>query len=63
MGQDILAAVALLLVFEGIMPFLNPRAMRQTMLQITQLSDRILRIIGLTSMVCGALLLYIVRHV
>jgi len=59
--QDFLAAVALVLVLEGIMPFLNPQGMRRTMLLITQMDDRSLRIAGLVSMVLGVVLLSLVR--
>ncbi len=61
MWQDFLAAVALVLVLEGIMPFLNPQGMRRTMLLITQMDDRSLRIVGLVSMVLGVILLSLVR--
>ena len=57
MWQDFLAAIALVLVLEGIMPFLNPQGMRRTMLLITQMDDRSLRIVGLVSMVLGVILL------
>lgn len=59
--QDLLAAIALLLIIEGIMPFLNPAGMRRALLLVSQLNDRTLRFAGLTSMVLGCLLLYVVR--
>ena len=59
--QDLLAAFALLLVIEGIVPFLNPAWMRRTMLVVSQVNDRTLRFAGLTAMVLGCLLLYFVR--
>ena len=58
---DLLAALALVLVIEGIMPFLSPASMRRMMASVSQLDDRTLRISGLVSMVAGLLLLYIVR--
>ncbi|MEQ6342321.1 MAG: DUF2065 domain-containing protein [Gammaproteobacteria bacterium] len=61
MWQDFLAAVALVLVLEGVMPFLNPQGMRRTMLLITQMDDRSLRIAGLVSMVLGVIVLSLVR--
>lgn len=61
MWQDFLAAIALVLVLEGIMPFLNPQGMRRTMLLITQMDDRSLRILGLVSMVLGVIVLSLVR--
>jgi uncharacterized protein YjeT (DUF2065 family) len=62
MWNDLLAAVALVLVFEGVMPFLNPGGLRQTLARIAELPDRSLRIAGLVSMTAGAILLYVVRH-
>ena len=59
--QDFLAAIALLLVIEGVMPFLNPTGMRRAILMVSQFSDRTLRFAGLTAMVFGCLLLYIGR--
>jgi len=59
--NEILHAIALLLVIEGIMPFLNPAMWRQTMQQISQMSDNALRWIGLGSMLFGVFLLYVIR--
>lgn len=60
MWQDILTALALVLVIEGIMPFINPGAMRRMIVTIAQMDDQTLRVVGLSSMVCGVLLLYLV---
>lgn len=61
MWQDLLAAFALVLVLEGILPFLSPRQFRQTMLTASRLTDRNLRLLGLGSMFAGVVALYIVR--
>lgn len=61
MWNDLLAAVALLLVMEGILPFLNPQVLRNTLQQMIKLDDRRLRLVGLGSMLAGLLLLYLVR--
>ena len=58
---DLWAAFALYLVLEGLMPFLNPGAMKRTLLQLAGLEERTLRMAGCASMVAGALLLYFVR--
>lgn len=58
---DLLAAFALYLVLEGIMPFLNPQAMKRFMLTMSNFADQQLRVCGLVSMVLGLLLLYAVR--
>ena len=51
-------ASALLLIMEGIMPFLSPSAFRETLLKMANLSDRTLRMIGFFSMIVGVILLY-----
>jgi uncharacterized protein YjeT (DUF2065 family) len=48
-----LTALGLLLVMEGIVPFLSPPFWRKVMMQMCQQSDRTLRIIGLVSMLIG----------
>lgn len=55
------SALALVLVIEGLMPFISPGAFRRTMAQVAEMPDRQLRVIGLFSMVIGLLLLYWVR--
>jgi len=59
--SDLFSAVALLLVFEGIMPFISPKGWRNTMLQASQLPDKVLRSIGFASMLFGVVLLYLMR--
>jgi len=59
--NELLSAMALVLVIEGIMPFISPKGWRQTMLQASQLEDKALRSIGLVSMLAGAVLLYVMR--
>lgn len=58
---EILTAVALLLVIEGMLPFIGPGKYRQLVAQIARLSDNHLRTVGLMSMIAGLLLLYFVR--
>jgi uncharacterized protein len=59
--SDLLAAFALYLVLEGILPFLNPQAMKRIMASFSTLADNQLRIWGLVSMTVGLTLLYFVR--
>lgn len=59
--QEILTAVALVLVIEGILPFVGPGRYRQLVAQIARLGDNQLRTFGLTSMIAGLLLLFLVR--
>jgi hypothetical protein len=61
MWDELLAAFGLMLVLEGILPFLSPGALRQTLLRMAQLEDRVLRLVGLASMVLGLLVLYFFR--
>ncbi len=61
MWSDLLAAIALVLVIEGIMPFINPGALRRALLMIAQMNDNTLRFTGLTSMILGILLLNLIR--
>lgn len=51
--MDFFAALCLVLVVEGLMPFLAPRMWRETMLKVAQLTDGQLRTIGLLSIVAG----------
>jgi hypothetical protein len=59
--SDLLAAFALYLVMEGLLPFISPRNWKQSVELITQLGDRQLRIFGLISMLAGVVLLAFVR--
>jgi uncharacterized protein YjeT (DUF2065 family) len=59
--QLLLTAVALMLVFEGILPFLAPGIWRETFRRLTEMSDGQIRFIGLTSMLAGLLILYFAR--
>ena len=58
MWDDLIRALALVLVIEGMLPFLNPDGWRQAMIQAGKLPDKTLRIIGLVSMISGVLILY-----
>jgi uncharacterized protein YjeT (DUF2065 family) len=60
--QLLLTAVALMLVFEGILPFLAPGVWRETFRRLTEMSDGQIRFIGLTSMLIGLLILYFARN-
>lgn len=61
MWQELGVAFCLLLVLEGILPFLYPRRWRGALAQMTQLSDRQLRLMGLASMLLGTALLYLLH--
>jgi uncharacterized protein YjeT (DUF2065 family) len=57
----LLGAVALMLIFEGLLPFLSPRIWRSMFERAMKMSDGQLRFIGLSSMLIGILLLAIWR--
>lgn len=59
--SDLFAALALYLVLEGIMPFLNPEGVKRLLLALAGMQDRALRLCGLASMTAGLVLLYLVR--
>jgi len=61
MWDELLAAFGLMLVLEGILPFLSPSAFRQTLLRISQTEDRALRFTGLGCMGLGLVVLYLFR--
>ena len=62
MGATFLMAFALMLVIEGLLPFLAPKAWRETFRRVMLLSDGQIRFIGLTSMLSGLILLYMFRN-
>lgn len=53
--------MALVFVFEGLMPFINPEGMRKVYLLAAQMDNQTIRFLGVTSMLLGVVLLYIVR--
>ena len=61
MWNDLFTALALLLVVEGMLPFLRPERWRRVMNTIAKQSDQVLRVMGLVSMLVGVTLLYAVR--
>jgi len=61
MWDDLWAALALMLVIEGILPFLSPRSLRESLLRMGQVHDRSLRLLGLGSMIVGVVWLYLLK--
>ena len=58
-GTTLLMAFALMLIIEGLLPFLAPTLWRDTFRRITQMSDGQIRFFGLTSMLAGLVLLLV----
>jgi hypothetical protein len=61
MWQQFGIAIALLLVIEGIIPFLSPTGWRKTLQVISEMPDEKVRLIGLVSMISGVILLYLIH--
>jgi len=57
MGTTFVMALALVLILEGVLPFLAPNLWRDTFRRITQMTDGQIRFVGLSSMIVGLLLL------
>jgi hypothetical protein len=55
--HDLWTALALVLVLEGVLPFLRPESWRKTMGRIASQNNGALRVMGLTSMLLGLFLL------
>ncbi|HGG58568.1 MAG TPA: DUF2065 domain-containing protein [Gammaproteobacteria bacterium] len=59
--SDLWTALALVLVIEGILPFLSPKGFKESLRQIESIPDASLRTVGLVSMLAGLALLFLVR--
>ncbi len=59
MGPSLLTALALMLIIEGILPFVAPTAWRETFLRLASMADGQIRFIGLSSMLAGVTLLLV----
>lgn len=60
MGKILLMAFALMLVIEGLLPFINPTAWREIFRRMMQMSDGQIRFFGLSLMIVGVLLLTLI---
>jgi uncharacterized protein YjeT (DUF2065 family) len=60
MWETFLIAIALVLILEGMLPFLSPRTWREAFRKMIEIDDHQIRFIGLTSMLVGLMLLLIV---
>ena len=58
---DLLAALGLFLVLEGMAPFVNPQGVKRAFARLLEVRDRELRIAGLGSMLVGIIILFLVR--
>ena len=61
MTDSLLTAIALMLVLEGILPFLSPQSFRQIYIKMLESDNNHIRITGLSSMLFGLVMLYMVH--
>jgi uncharacterized protein YjeT (DUF2065 family) len=59
--NTLMMAVALMLVIEGLLPFLLPMVWRDAFRRLTEMSDGQIRFVGLSSMLAGLLLLFLTK--
>lgn len=61
MWREIGIALSLMLIIEGIIPFLYPGRWRQLVATLADIDNATLRLVGLGSMIAGLILLYLVN--
>ncbi|MGB4466568.1 MAG: DUF2065 domain-containing protein [Azovibrio sp.] len=61
MTENLFLAFALMLILEGLMPFLLPAVWRETFKRLILFSDGQIRFVGLTSMIVGLILLMVFK--
>ncbi|MEW6514276.1 MAG: DUF2065 domain-containing protein [Pseudomonadota bacterium] len=57
MASTLLMAFGLMLVIEGLLPFVAPRIWRDTFRRVTEMADGQLRFVGLTSIIIGLVMI------
>ena len=62
LGFNLMAAFALMLVLEGILPFIAPAVWREAFRKMTEMSDGQVRFVGLLSMLGGLLILFFAKN-
>jgi uncharacterized protein len=60
--QDFGSAFALVMIFEGISPFIMPARIKRLAAMVQQIDDKYIRVVGLISMVSGLILLFWLRN-
>jgi uncharacterized protein YjeT (DUF2065 family) len=61
MWQELMTAFCLMLILEGMIPFLYPDRWKNVVKKLADIDSRSMRMMGLASMLIGALSLYLVR--
>ena len=59
--QVLPVALALVFIIEGMLPFISPNRWRNMLVVVEQMDDRVIRNVGLGSMLFGIFLLYLVH--
>ena len=54
-------AIALVFIIEGMLPFISPNRWRTMLVMVEQMDDRMIRNVGLGSMMFGVLILYLMH--
>ena len=62
MWHELALAFGLMLIFEGIIPFLSPSRWRNIVNMLAEIDDKALRLTGLVLMLSGTLLIYLLTH-
>lgn len=62
MWDDLFSALALMLVLEGLLPFLSPKGFREAMQAMLEMNDKQIRGASLFAMLAGVVLLYVVKN-
>ncbi|MDH5184901.1 MAG: DUF2065 domain-containing protein [Gammaproteobacteria bacterium] len=62
MWQELWVALALVMVIEGLIPFINPKGYRRMVMMMSIMDDKSLRRTGFVIMVTGAILVYLLKH-
>ncbi len=61
MWTELLSAIALVFILEGLLPFVNPNWIKRVFIAAAQLDNTTLRFVGISSMLIGVIMLYLVR--
>ena len=62
MWHELGVAFCLVLVIEGIIPFLYPRRWKEMVSMLADVDDKTMRIVGLSSMLADTALLYLINN-
>jgi uncharacterized protein YjeT (DUF2065 family) len=61
MFEDLLTAVALVLVLEGLLPCIAPGFWQKTMLEVSKMNPKSIRTFGIVSILAGAIVFQLVH--